>query len=80
MSCQSSNSLSDRKLLSAENNSLLYASFRGFTKYIRADYLKWKPENIIIPDGVHANVSGSEYTLLRIYLYFECLVDYFVLF
>lgn len=50
-------------------NWLLHASFRGFTKYTRADYLKWKSENRIIADGVNAKVSGSEYTLLLLCLY-----------
>ena len=29
---------------------------RGFTKYSRADYLRWKSENRIVPDGVNAKV------------------------
>lgn len=30
---------------------------RGFTKFSRADYLKWKSDNKIVPDGVNAKVS-----------------------
>ncbi|KAM0953837.1 putative ribosomal protein L10e [Dioscorea sansibarensis] len=30
----------------------------GFTKFNRADYLKWKSENRIIPDGVNAKVCS----------------------
>ncbi|PPR93235.1 hypothetical protein GOBAR_AA27440 [Gossypium barbadense] len=30
----------------------------GFTKYNRADYLKWKSENRIMPDGVNAKLLG----------------------
>jgi len=35
----------------------LYTSFfRGFTKFSRADYLKYKSEGRIVPDGVNAKV------------------------
>ncbi|XP_030540481.1 60S ribosomal protein L10 [Rhodamnia argentea] len=30
----------------------------GFTKFSRADYLKWKSENKIVPDGVNAKFLG----------------------
>lgn len=30
--------------------------FRGFTKFNRTDYLKYKSENRIVPDGVNAKV------------------------
>lgn len=30
--------------------------FRGFTKFSRADYLAYKAENKILPDGVNAKV------------------------
>ncbi|URE46880.1 Ribosomal protein L16p/L10e [Musa troglodytarum] len=30
----------------------------GFTKFSRADYLKWKSENRIAPDGVNAKLLG----------------------
>lgn len=30
--------------------------FRGFTKFNRTDYLKFKSENRIMPDGVNAKV------------------------
>jgi hypothetical protein len=30
--------------------------FRGFTKFSRADYLKYKSEGRIVPDGVNAKV------------------------
>lgn len=30
--------------------------FRGFTKFNRTDYLRWKEENRIVPDGVNAKV------------------------
>ncbi|KAI6670257.1 hypothetical protein NL676_005142 [Syzygium grande] len=30
----------------------------GFTKFSRADYLKWKGENRIVPDGVNAKLLG----------------------
>lgn len=30
---------------------------RGFTKYSRSDYLRWKAENRILSDGVNAKVS-----------------------
>jgi hypothetical protein len=31
--------------------------FRGFTKFSRADYLKYKSEGRIVPDGVNAKVK-----------------------
>lgn len=31
----------------------------GFTKFSRTDYLKWKEENRIVPDGVNAKLLGS---------------------
>ena len=31
-------------------------NFRGFTKFSRTDYVKWKQENRILPDGVNAKV------------------------
>ncbi|CAL9092871.1 unnamed protein product [Musa acuminata var. zebrina] len=31
---------------------------RGFTKFSRAEYAKWKSENRIIPDGVNAKLLG----------------------
>lgn len=31
---------------------------RGFTKVSRTDYLKWKEENRIVPDGVNAKLLG----------------------
>lgn len=31
--------------------------FRGFTKFNRSDYLKYKSENRIVPDGVNAKVT-----------------------
>ncbi len=30
----------------------------GFTKFSRADYLKWKSESRIVPDGVNAKLLG----------------------
>nr|CAD1839893.1 unnamed protein product [Ananas comosus var. bracteatus] len=30
----------------------------GFTKFSRTDYLKWKSENRIVPDGVNAKLLG----------------------
>ncbi|GAY65832.1 hypothetical protein CUMW_244100 [Citrus unshiu] len=30
----------------------------GFTKFSRADYLRWKSENRIVPDGVNAKLFG----------------------
>ncbi|KAH9774730.1 Ribosomal L16 domain-containing protein [Citrus sinensis] len=30
----------------------------GFTKFSRADYLRWKSENKIVPDGVNAKLFG----------------------
>ncbi|XVF28636.1 hypothetical protein REPUB_Repub15cG0047000 [Reevesia pubescens] len=30
----------------------------GFTKYNCADYLRWKSENRIVPDGVNAKLLG----------------------
>ncbi|CBI29302.3 unnamed protein product, partial [Vitis vinifera] len=30
----------------------------GFTKFSRADYVKWKQENRIMPDGVNAKLLG----------------------
>ncbi|OWM69854.1 hypothetical protein CDL15_Pgr025703 [Punica granatum] len=30
----------------------------GFTKFSRADYVKWKSENRIMPDGVNAKLLG----------------------
>lgn len=30
---------------------------RGFTKFSRTDYLKWKEENRIVNDGVNAKVG-----------------------
>lgn len=33
--------------------------FRGFTKFNRTDYLKFKSENRIMPDGVNAKVMWS---------------------
>ncbi|KAJ0044934.1 hypothetical protein Pint_06697 [Pistacia integerrima] len=37
----------------------IYISFfRGFTKFSRADYLRWKSENRIMPDGVNAKLLG----------------------
>lgn len=35
---------------------VIIVSVRVFTKYNRADYLKWKFENRIVPDGVNAKV------------------------
>ena len=37
-------------------NIVINIIIRGFTKYSRADYLKWKSENRIMPDGVNAKV------------------------
>lgn len=34
-----------------------YCQNRGFTKFARQDYLKWKEENRIVNDGVNAKVS-----------------------
>lgn len=36
----------------------LFLSFviRGFTKFSRTDYVRWKSENRILPDGVNAKV------------------------
>ena len=31
---------------------------RGFTKYSRVDYAKWKGENRLVHDGVNAKVRG----------------------
>ncbi|PPR81566.1 hypothetical protein GOBAR_AA39151 [Gossypium barbadense] len=36
----------------------IIVSRKGFTKYSRADYLKWKSENRIVPDGVNAKLLG----------------------
>lgn len=33
--------------------------FRGFTKFSRADYVRLKAENRIVPDGVNAKVCLS---------------------
>ena len=33
-----------------------FTMFRGFTKFSRNDYLKYKSENRIVPDGVNAKV------------------------
>ena len=33
-------------------------SFRGFTKFTRAEYLKYKSEGRIAPDGVNAKVKN----------------------
>lgn len=35
---------------------LFFSYFRGFTKFSRTDYVKWKAENRILPDGVNAKV------------------------
>lgn len=32
--------------------------FRGFTKFNRTDYVKWKAENRIMSDGVNAKLLG----------------------
>lgn len=32
--------------------------FRGFTKFSRTDYFKYKLENIILPDDVNAKLLG----------------------
>ncbi|KAK1285650.1 60S ribosomal protein L10 [Acorus calamus] len=37
----------------------------GFTKYSRTDYLKWKEENRIVPDGVNAKLLGCHGPLAR---------------
>ncbi|XP_039136189.1 60S ribosomal protein L10-like [Dioscorea cayenensis subsp. rotundata] len=34
------------------------AKFKGFTKFSRTDYMKWKSENRIVPDGVNAKLLG----------------------
>ncbi|MFQ6647367.1 hypothetical protein Gotur_021573 [Gossypium turneri] len=45
----------------------------GFTKYNRADYLKWKSENRIMPDAIHSSceglpsLHGAEYFLFSYY-------------
>lgn len=31
--------------------------YRGFTKFARVDYVKWKEENRLVNDGVTAKVS-----------------------
>jgi hypothetical protein len=42
--------------------------FRGFTKFVRAEYLKYKSEGRIAPDGVNATVKKSCSSYLFIYL------------
>ena len=38
---------------------IVMLAFRGFTKFSRADYLRWKSENRIVPDGVNAKVTSN---------------------
>ncbi|KAI3845423.1 hypothetical protein MKW98_010329 [Papaver atlanticum] len=37
----------------------------GFTKFSRTDYVKWKSENRIVPDGVNAKLLGCHGRLAR---------------
>ncbi|MQL96570.1 hypothetical protein Taro_029247 [Colocasia esculenta] len=37
----------------------------GFTKFSRTDYIKWKEENRIMPDGVNAKLLGSRGPLVH---------------
>lgn len=48
-------------------------NFRGFTKFSRTDYVKWKQENRIIPDGVNAKVRRIGCFLLWLYLLVQLL-------
>lgn len=41
--------------------------FRGFTKFSRNDYVKWKSENRILPDGVNGKVLSILETLFFTY-------------
>lgn len=41
----------------SELSNLTARHCRGFTKYSRSDYLRWKAENRILSDGVNAKVS-----------------------
>lgn len=43
-------------LLCFNSNYCLKCLLRGFTKFSRSDYLKFKSENRIVPDGVNAKV------------------------
>jgi len=47
--------------------------FRGFTKFTRAEYLKYKSEGRIAPDGVNAKVK----MLFQLFIYLCCcLISY----
>lgn len=53
-------------------NVLFAFSIRGFTKFSRADYLQYKSENKIMPDGVNAKVQKTTSTQYK-----EVLVKFF---
>ena len=57
--------------------------FRGFTKFSRADYLKYKSESRIVPDGVNAKVMQSSTCMgIKFYCMFcsSCLKTFICLF
>ena len=39
--------------------------YRGFTKFARVDYVKWKEENRLVHDGVNAKVRIHNTLILR---------------
>ncbi|XWS65636.1 hypothetical protein CRYUN_Cryun05aG0130900 [Craigia yunnanensis] len=60
--CKDSNSYRAREALRHAKfkfpgrQKIIVSRKRGFTKYSHADYLKWKSENRIVPDGVNAKL------------------------
>lgn len=54
----------------SELSNLTVRHCRGFTKYSRSDYLRWKSENRILSDGVNAKVSLIIF-LVQSYLLFQ---------
>ena len=49
---------------------------RGFTKFSRAEYLAYKAENKIVPDGVNAKVSYIAFIHMLAILLFGRRVSY----
>ncbi|KAK1400518.1 hypothetical protein POM88_000123 [Heracleum sosnowskyi] len=45
--------------LSSLQKIIVSRKWYGFTKFSRGDYLKWKSENRIVPDGVNAKLLGN---------------------
>jgi hypothetical protein len=42
--------------------------YRGFTKFARVDYVKWKEENRLVHDGVNAKVRiPTTFTVAHVY-------------